>query len=100
MQLQKLPNGAVRFTQLNAWDVHTFRSLPRLADYGADPMSEQRLLPRLADAAEMTPEMAMDWVEYVVPELRESFASNLATVLADLAGGSRPVSLPKSAAAT
>jgi hypothetical protein len=29
--------------------------------------------------------MAMDWVEYVLPELRESFAENLSVVMADLA---------------
>ena len=86
MHLQKRSDGAVRFTRLNAWDVHTFRSLPRLADYGADRLSEERLLPRLAPESELTPEMAMDWVEYVVPELRESFAGNLAVVLEDLAG--------------
>ncbi len=70
--------------RLNAWDVQTFRSLPDLADYTTDPGAEDRLLPKPAIDADMTPEMAMDWVEYVVPELRDSFARSLEKVMADL----------------
>jgi hypothetical protein len=84
MQLQKLPDGSLRFSGLNSWDVKTFRSLPALADYAADPAAEKRLLPSPAVEGDLTPEMAMDWVEYVVPELRESFARNLEIVLSDL----------------
>jgi len=84
MQLQKLPDGSLRFSGLNSWDVQTFRALPVLADYSADPVAEKRLLPSPAVEADLSPEMAMDWVEYVVPELRESFARSLEIVLADL----------------
>ncbi len=85
MHLKKLPDGSIRLTRLNPWDVQTFRSLPALADYSQNPTAEKRLLPTPAIDADMSPELAMDWVEYVVPELRESFAENLAVVLADLA---------------
>jgi hypothetical protein len=84
MQLHKLHDGSVHLSRLNSWDVQTFRSLPALADYSADPMAEKRLLPAPAIDQDLSPEMAMDWVEYVMPELRESFAHNLETVLADL----------------
>lgn len=84
MHLQQLPDGSIRLSRLNSWDVQTFRSLPALADYGADPQAEKRLLPPPAIESDLTPEMGMDWVEYVIPELRESFARNLETVLADL----------------
>ncbi len=84
MHLQKLPDGSIRLSRLNPWDVQTFRSLPALADYTAAPETEKRLLPTPAIESELTPDMAMDWVEYVVPELRESFAENFTTVLADL----------------
>lgn len=85
MQLQKLTDGSVRISRMSAWDVQTFRNLPNLADYTADPKSEKRLLPPPAGDLDLSPEMAMDWVEYVVPELRESFAQNLNIVLEDLA---------------
>ena len=85
MHLKKLPDGSIRLTRLNPWDVQTFRSLPALADFSQDPKAEKRLLPTPAIESDLSPEMAMDWVEYVVPELRESFAENLATVMADLA---------------
>ena len=84
MHLQKLPDGSIRLSRLNPWDVQTFRSLPALADYTAAPEAERRLLPTPAIESDLTPEMAMDWVEYVVPELRESFAESFTTVLADL----------------
>jgi len=84
MHLQKLPDGSIRLSRLNPWDVQTFRSLPALADYTAAPEAERRLLPTPAIEADLTPEMAMDWVEYVVPELRGSFAESFTTVLADL----------------
>lgn len=84
MQLRKLPDGTIRLTRLNPWDVQTFRSLPLLADFSQDPKAEKRLLPTPAIDSDMSPEMAMDWVEYVVPELRESFAENLSIVMADL----------------
>lgn len=84
MHLQKLPDGSIRLSRLNPWDVQTFRSLPALADYTAAPEAEKRLLPTPAIESDLTPEMAMDWVEYVVPELRESFAESFTTVLADL----------------
>ena len=85
MQLRKLPDGTIRLTRLNPWDVQTFRSLPALADFSQDPKAEKRLLPTPAIDSDMSPGMAMDWVEYVVPELRESFAENLSIVMADLA---------------
>ena len=84
MHLQKLPDGSIRLSRLNPWDVQTFRSLPVLADYTAAPEAEKRILPTPAIESDLTPEMAMDWVEYVVPELRQSFAESLTTVLADL----------------
>ena len=84
MHLQKLPDGSIRLSRLNPWDVQTFRSLPALADYTAAPEAERRLLPAPAIESDLTPEMAMDWVEYVVPELRESFAESFTTVMADL----------------
>ena len=31
MHLQKLPDGSIRLSRLNPWDVQTFRSLPALA---------------------------------------------------------------------
>ena len=85
MQLRKLSDGSIRLTRLNPWDVQTFRSLPSLADFSKDPRAEKRLLPSPAIDSDMSPELAMDWVEYVVPELRESFAENLSIVMADLA---------------
>lgn len=85
MHLKKLPDGSIRLTRLNPWDVQTFRSLPALADYSQDAKAEKRLLPTPAIDADLSPEMAMDWVEYVLPELRESFAENLSVVMADLA---------------
>ena len=85
MHLKKLPDGSIRLTRLNPWDVQTFRSLPALADYSQDAKAEKRLLPAPAIDADLSPEMAMDWVEYVLPELRESFAENLSHVMADLA---------------
>ena len=85
MQLRKLPDGSIRLAGLNPWDVQTFRSLPALADFTQDPKAEKRLLPTPAIDSDLSPEMAMDWVEYVVPELRESFAENLSIVMADLA---------------
>ena len=85
MQLRKLPDGSIRLTLLNPWDVQTFRSLPALADFSKDPKAEKRMLPAPAIDSDLSPEMAIDWVEYVVPELRESFAENLAVVMADLA---------------
>ena len=85
MHLRKHPDGSIRLTRLNPWDVQTFRSLPSLADFSQDPKAEKRLLPTPAIDSDLSPEMAMDWVEYVVPELRESFAENLAIVMADLA---------------
>ena len=85
MHLRKHPDGSIRLTRLNPWDVQTFRSLPSLADFSQDPKAEKRLLPTPAIDADLSPEMAMDWVEYVVPELRESFAENLSIVMADLA---------------
>jgi hypothetical protein len=84
MHLQKLPDGSIRLSRLNPWDVQTFRSLPALADYTADPEAEKRLLPTPAIESDLTPEIAMDWVEYVVPELRKSFVESFTTVLADL----------------
>lgn len=84
MHLQKLPDGSIRLSRLNSWDVQTFRSLPALADYSNAPEAEKRLLPTPAIESDLTPEMAMDWVEYVVPELREAFAENFAIVVADL----------------
>ncbi len=85
MHLRKLPDGSIRLTRLNPWDVQTFRSLPDLADFSKDSKAEKRLLPAPAIESDLSPEMAMDWVEYVVPELREQFAGNLAIVMADLA---------------
>lgn len=84
MRLQKLSDGTVRLSQLNAWDVQTFRHLPALADFAGHEAAERRLLPSPAVEADLTPEMGMDWVEYVIPELRDSFARNLGTVMADL----------------
>ena len=85
MHLRKLPDGTIRLTRLNPWDVQTFRSLPALADFTQDPKAEKRLLASPAIDADLSPEMVMDWVEYVVPELRESFEANLSIVMADLA---------------
>lgn len=85
MHLQKRPDGSIRLSRLNPWEVQTFRSLPDLADFSSAPAAEKRLLPAPAVEADLSPELAMDWVEYVVPELRESFAHNLAAVMADLA---------------
>lgn len=84
MTLHKLANGSIHLSKLNSWDVQTFRSLSSLADYSKDAAAEKRLLPAPAADQDLSPEMAMDWVEYVIPELRESFAHNLETVLADL----------------
>ncbi len=84
MQLIKRPDGSIRLSRLNPWEVQTFRNLPDLADFSAAPAAEKRLLPSPAVEADLSPEIAMDWVEYVVPELRESFAHNLETVMADL----------------
>ncbi len=84
MHLLKRPDGSIRLSRLNPWEVQTFRSLPDLADFSAAPAAEKRLLPSPAVEADLSPEIAMDWVEYVVPELRESFAHNLETVMADL----------------
>ena len=86
MHLQKLPDGSIRLSRLNHWDVQTFRSLPALADYSAAPEAEKRLLPTPAIESDLTPEMAMDWVEYVVPELREAFAEKLLGNFASLFG--------------
>ena len=84
MHLRKHPDGSIRLTRLNPWDVQTFLSLPALADFSQDPNAEKRLLPTPAIDSDLSPGMAMDWVEYVVPELRESFAENLTIVMADL----------------
>ncbi|MES2706830.1 MAG: hypothetical protein V4726_09535 [Verrucomicrobiota bacterium] len=84
MRLQKLSDGTIRLSQLNPWEVRTFRSLPALADFSGHEAAERRLLPSPAVEADLTPEMGMDWVEYVIPELRDSFAHNLGTVMADL----------------
>lgn len=84
MRLEKIKDGSVRLSQLSPWDLRTFRSLPALADFSDHPGAERRLLPPPAVEQDFTPEMGMDWVEHVVPELRDSFAHNLGTVMADL----------------
>jgi hypothetical protein len=84
MHLCKLPDGSVRFSHIDPWELRTFRALPQLADFSTDARAEQRLLPTPAVDEDLSPDMAMDWVEFVVPELREAFARNLDTVMADL----------------
>lgn len=84
MRLQKLSDGAIRLSQLNPWEVQTFRSLPILADFSDHEAAERRMLPTPAVESDLTPDMGMDWVEYVMPELRDSFARNLSTVMEDL----------------
>lgn len=84
MRLQKLPDGSLRLSRMNAWDVQTLRNLPVLADFSDHEAAERRLLPSPAIESDLTPEMAMDWVEFVVPELRDSFAANLGVVMSDL----------------
>lgn len=84
MRLQKLSDGSIRLSQLNPWEVQTFRSLPILADFSGHEAAERRMLPTPAVESDLTPDMGMDWVEYVMPELRESFARNLSAVMADL----------------
>lgn len=84
MHLRKLPDGSVRFSHIDPWELRTFRALPELADFSTDARAEQRLLPTPAVDEDLSPDLAMDWVEYVVPELREGFSKNLDTVMADL----------------
>lgn len=84
MYLQLLPDRSIRLSRLDAWEVRTFRSLPDLADFNGHAAAEKRMLPSPAIESDMTPEMAMDWVEYVVPELREKFTESLRTVMSDL----------------
>lgn len=86
MRLQKLSDGSLRLSRMNPWEVQTLRSLPVLADFSGHEAAERRLLPSPAVEADLTPEMAMDWVEFVVPELRDSFADNLGVVMQDLSG--------------
>lgn len=102
MRLQQLPDGVLRLSRMNPWDVQTLRNLPVLADFSDHEAAERRLLPSPVIEPDLTPEMAMDWVEFVVPELRDSFAANLGVVMSDLDGLQRherdPVPAPAPAA--
>lgn len=86
MRLTKLEDGGVLFERINDWEKHALTLLPKLADFSGKGEAEKRLLPAPAVETDLTPEMAMDWVEFVTPQLRSAFQESLDVVVADLRG--------------
>ena len=84
MTLSRLPDGSVRFDQIDEWQLQSLKSIPAAADPRDEDGPLRRLFPAPFSSGEATPEQQEDWAELVQPELEALFSGSLATVAADL----------------
>ncbi|HEX2750728.1 MAG TPA: hypothetical protein VHM91_22175 [Verrucomicrobiales bacterium] len=99
MTLERLPDGSVRISHLDEWNLRMLRRIPALASAGDDEEARRRLFPAPIFPGDAKEEALEDWKEFVQPGIEQLFNDSLHRVTEDL-GRAELEPLPPRAAET
>ncbi len=82
MKIEREPDGGFVFEEVEPQLAQLFLAIPAAADPAGDPAALERLFPAPSPGGDGV--LNEEWGNFVVPELREAFATAVTTVAADL----------------